>query len=386
MRARLLLGEAALVDELLTVARLRQRIAERIAAAHAEVVPGWPGADVVETVVVDGDAVVAHVHPLEPLVGHVPHRGVGELGPAMACDALARAGEDGHAGLLVRTQGCGVAFQEPVDAGVVGDQGGLVELDRQPEEEREVGLHLVEARIGHHGLARLRNQRHARVLLIGHHDTAERDRARGHPVSRVEGLLDQGVVRDQEAWGAWDQEAPGQWAQHAVVRRHHLLGQWHHARRQQLVADLREGAVSAGHLERAARRPHRLGGQAPQRNLYVDLLQLHADQLPDVVVRVPIPEGVGAVEVVVGPPVPEVAEVIDGVDHGRRVARFDPSHVHPPNGEAVRVGHAVASVDRGIGCCQGGKHLERAGRDDVDEVAPEDALRRGDVVGVEQDG
>src|SRR5207245_5274684 len=114
------------------------------------------------------------------------------------------------------------------------------QLDRQAEEQREVGFDLA----------------------VG--DAADRDRLerRGVPVFRPERLLDEQVIVGLDARSGRNQPTVGDRAEHAVVRVDPLPGE--RAELQQLPADRREGPAIAGHLELAARWPDRLGRQAAE--------------------------------------------------------------------------------------------------------------------------
>src|SRR5205823_8404702 len=64
----------------------------------------------------------------------------GERRPRVALGALTAPLEGGEPVVLRRGQG-GTPQLDAIEEAVVGDEGGLVELDREAEEEREVLLH-----------------------------------------------------------------------------------------------------------------------------------------------------------------------------------------------------------------------------------------------------
>src|SRR5439155_23990875 len=75
----------------------------------------------------------------------VAHGGGGELGTFVALHAAALAGEDVQAELLGGAESAPVGGEEAVDGGVVGDQGRLVDEDREAPVQGEVVLHDAEA-------------------------------------------------------------------------------------------------------------------------------------------------------------------------------------------------------------------------------------------------
>ncbi|MND73406.1 hypothetical protein D3C80_649800 [compost metagenome] len=214
----------------------------------------------------------------------------------MAGDALALAQEQVHTLDLLGIECLGVALQVVVQRGLVGNQGGFVELDRQAEEQREIGFHL--------GVRR----------------TTQGHRLGGIPQARIEGRLDQVAVgRPARA---------GHRAEHRVGGRDALVAE--HQGIEHALADVGKGAPAAGHLHCAAGWPHGLGrgrgvveGQA---DLGCDRrLVGRGDE--DAGIRVAVAEGRETVEHEIGPAVPEVAQVEHRVDHRRRVAPGTAPHV-----------------------------------------------------------
>ena len=160
---------------------------------------------------------------------------------------------------------------------------------------------------------------------------------------------------------------PGEKAEHAVVRVDKLLAKGNHA--EHLPPELREGAAPDGHLDFAQRRPDRLGSKARE----LDGNRLLGQTLrrivePDPGGGVERTEGIYAVEDEVGPAVPEVGEVEDRVDHGRRIARLYPPRIDAAECETPDQGGRPA-VNRGAGVTPTKLVKRPPGSDDVIGVA-----------------
>src|SRR5690348_12760866 len=99
--------------------------------------------------------------------------------------------------------------------------------------------------------------------------------------------------------------------------------------REHAAAEHGPGAPVVGHLDVVHGRPDRLRGQA--RILYADGYgrQLPVAQTQHVGARIGIAEGGDPGKDVAGAAVPEVAEVENRVDDGRRVADGDLAYVQP---------------------------------------------------------
>ena len=118
--------------------------------------------------------------------------------------------------------------------------------------------------------------------------------------------------------------------------------------RQHFPAKLLEGFVGARHLEIAQCRPYGLRRQAG-----VGQCHRHpgggpvCPRLQHPGTRIAVAKRVVAVENIVGPTIPEVAEVKDGIDHRRRVARRHAARQGTMHAELVN--SAVAALFIAIG-------------------------------------
>ncbi len=111
-----------------------ERLAEGVEGVEARVIGegGDGGAE---------ETGVAGVGGVEAAGGSVGDRGGGEFGALVALGALdAAVLEVAEALLFEGGEGLSVAFKELVDAGVVGDEGGFVGLDREAPVDGEVGF------------------------------------------------------------------------------------------------------------------------------------------------------------------------------------------------------------------------------------------------------
>ena len=203
-------------------ARERHREAERILGAHAEIVGRRPDADVVEAHVVHGELAVPHLHPLDqPRLGEVADGLGGELRPTVALVAVPLPEEDRQAALLGIRERLAVPVGEPIEGAVVRDEGRLVALQGEAEEEREVRLHQavpIGGRLGGVPVAGEEGRGdHARV---GRAETLPRriGRAAEHTVRRVHGLLREGLQVEELA--AHVGELPPLPAEYGRVPRH----------------------------------------------------------------------------------------------------------------------------------------------------------------------
>ena len=233
-----------------------------------------------------------------------------------------------------------VSRHEPIERSPLRDQGQLVHLDGEAEEQREVGLHLgVEAV-----------------------DSVDADLLLGVPVPRQEGLLDELGVANPQTWAAAPREPP----EHAVLRMHELASK--RAEAEELTADSREGPIDERHFLAVHRRPDRLGSQARvgDANLGSDQGAAIVDEDPRVSVQGA--EDADPVEEVVGSPVQEVRVIEHRVDDRRGVPWLDPPRVH--------AGHAEDLVEIGLPQVEGARRVHPL------EPGAEDPLRRCHVVRV----
>src|SRR5262249_10016613 len=188
--------------------------------------------------------------------------------------------------LLLCGEGTAVTRQELVEAGLVGDQGGLPEVDGESPEEGEVVLH--------HGEA-------------AHH------RARVPPL-RIERGLDQGRIGGVQAVAG----RTGETAQHTVGRVDELLAQG--AQGQELAAEGREVPPVARHLDGVVRWADRLRGEARVRQGDLHRGGYAVRDLQHAGGWIGRAGGIYPVEGIVRAAVPEAPEVEDGVDVEGRVA------------------------------------------------------------------
>src|SRR5436309_761643 len=199
-----------------------------VRAAHAEILGGRPHADVEEAAVVEGVRPGRRLPLLDRLHAgaEVVRARRGERRARVALGALTAPFEGGEPVVLRRGQG-GAPQLDAIEEAVVGDEGGLVELDRQPEEEREVLLHHRELaggerRAGGSGDgAAARRERHDLVRV---------------PPLGVEGRLDQRHIRLRQAARAGRRAALAERAEHAVGGIDALLRECREAQHQ--LADL----------------------------------------------------------------------------------------------------------------------------------------------------
>ena len=303
-------------------------------------------------------------------------RGDREFGSRVARDAAAGPDrrvepdvrEDGEAELLLRRERVHVGaaltapVHETVEGAVVGDEGRLVELDGEPEEEREVRLHHGELVGRERGASRIRDRQPAR---------RERHDLGRVPVRRLEGVANQRRVGDLQSRSTGRTRTVGERAEQAVVRVDELAAERRQA--EELLPDLRPRAAGARHEVGAHGRTDRhrrdtavIDGDGHRDDAAVEL---HLEHARGGVAR---PERADAIEDGVPAAVPQVAEVEDRVDDRRRVARRDPSDVRAPDvPDGVR--HTAA-------------HLLGAAGHDVHELRPEHPLGGHDVVAVEEHG
>src|SRR6185369_10218049 len=138
-----------------------------------------------------------------------------------------------------------------------------------------------------------------------------------------------------------------------------------------LTAQLREGAAPEGHFGIIERWSGGLGGETGKLDGHRFLHERAVVVEPDSGRGVQGAEGINAVEHEVGATVPEIVEVENRVDIGRRVAGRYPAHVE------------AASLEDLVG--NGGAVIDRRTWNDAHKLGEFDPLRTYDVVGVADD-
>src|SRR5207253_1211213 len=206
----------------------RQRVTKWVRTAGTQVLRSRAHTCVEEASVKERRQVVSHRNTVDAPTGQEPQTAgcVRQFRSSMAFNALALASENTHASDLLGIQCLTITVQVVIQRRLIRDQGGFVHLDREPEEEWEIGLHLAIRR------------------------AAQRNLLSRVPQPWLEDLLDHVTVGGSVC--------AGESAQYRIGWGDLLLGEQlpvEHA-----SADVREGAPAAGHFDCAAGRSYGLRG------------------------------------------------------------------------------------------------------------------------------